>query len=119
MIAFLTSEVALFSTLIVVYLAMIGRDRVGPTPAEALSLQLVICTTAVLLSSSATVHIAERAMRHGSRLTFLVWWAVTIVLGYVALLLLVSSFATTVWFTIVLVALAIVSGAAAAASRQS
>jgi cytochrome c oxidase subunit III len=81
MIAFLVSEVAFFSTLIVVYLALIGRDRVGPTPAEALSLHLVICTTAVLLSSSGTVHIAERAMRLGSRRTFLVWWAITIGLG--------------------------------------
>jgi cytochrome c oxidase subunit 3/cytochrome o ubiquinol oxidase subunit 3 len=81
MIAFLASEAAVFSTLIVVYLALLGRDRVGPTPAEALSLPLVIGTTAVLLSSSGTVHVAERALRRGSRHTFLLWWAVTIGLG--------------------------------------
>jgi cytochrome c oxidase subunit 3/cytochrome o ubiquinol oxidase subunit 3 len=81
MIAFLTSEVAFFGTLIVSYLALLGRDQVGPTPAEALSLPLVICTTAVLLSSSGTVHVAERALRFGSRQTFLLWWTITIVLG--------------------------------------
>jgi len=81
MIAFLASEAAVFSTLIVVYLALLGRDKVGPTPAEALSLPLVIGTTAVLLSSSGTVHVAERALRRGSRQTFLLWWAVTIGLG--------------------------------------
>lgn len=81
MIAFLASEAALFSTLIVVYLALLGRDRVSPTPAEALSLPLVIGTTALLLSSSVTVHVAERALRRGSRQTFLLWWAVTIGLG--------------------------------------
>src|SRR5262245_49860576 len=81
MIAFLASEAAVFSTLIVVYLALLGRDRVSPTPAEALSLPLVIGTTTVLLSSSGTVHVAERALRRGSRRAFLLWWAVTIALG--------------------------------------
>ena len=41
MVAFLVSEAALFSTLIVVYLAFLGRDTVGPSPREALSLPLV------------------------------------------------------------------------------
>ena len=81
MIAFLVSEVAFFGTLIVVYLAMLGGDRVGPTPAEALSLPLVIGTTAVLLSSSGTIHVAERRLRVGSRRAFLLWWALTIGLG--------------------------------------
>jgi cytochrome c oxidase subunit 3/cytochrome o ubiquinol oxidase subunit 3 len=81
MIAFLVSEVAFFGTLIVSYLALVGRDRVGPTPAEALSLPLVICTTAMLLSSSATIHAAERALRLGARQAFLLWWAITIGLG--------------------------------------
>src|SRR5205807_8709618 len=44
-LAFLLSEVALFSTLIVTYIALLGPDRVGPTPAEALKLPLVLCTT--------------------------------------------------------------------------
>ena len=37
MISFLASEVAFFATLIVTYLIFLGKDKVGPTPAEALS----------------------------------------------------------------------------------
>src|ERR1700722_9570122 len=73
MIAFLVSEVALFSTLIVVYLTFLGADKSGPTPA-VLSLPLVIGTTICLLSSSVTVHLAEKSVRSGSRSAFLGWW---------------------------------------------
>ncbi len=65
MIAFLVSEVAFFSTLIVAYLTFLGKDTVGPTPREALSLPLVIGTTICLLSSSVTIHLAEGRLRLG------------------------------------------------------
>ena len=81
MVAFLVSEAALFSTLIVVYLSFIGKDTVGPSPREALSLPLVIGTTICLLSSSATIHRAERRLRAGDKPGFRTWWAATIVLG--------------------------------------
>jgi cytochrome c oxidase subunit 3/cytochrome o ubiquinol oxidase subunit 3 len=84
MIAFLVSEVAFFSTLIVVYLAFLGADQSGPTPA-VLSLRLVIFTTICLLSSSVTVHQADKALRSGSRPVFLRWWSATILLGVVFL----------------------------------
>src|SRR5580704_8010341 len=86
MVEFLVSEVAYFSTLIVVYLSFLGRDTVGPTPAEALSLPLVVCTTLCLLSSSVTIHLAERATRQGSHSRFLQFWAATIALGVIFLL---------------------------------
>jgi cytochrome c oxidase subunit III len=86
MVAFLVSETALFSTLIVTYLSFLGKDTVGPTPAEALSLGLVLFTTACLLSSSVTIHLAERALRAGGEAGFRGWWAVTIGLGVVFLL---------------------------------
>jgi cytochrome c oxidase subunit 3/cytochrome o ubiquinol oxidase subunit 3 len=86
MLAFLVSEVALFSTLIVVYLSFLGRDTDGPTPAQALSLPLVIGTTVVLLSSSVTIHLAERALREGSHGRFCRLWAATIALGVTFLL---------------------------------
>jgi cytochrome c oxidase subunit 3 len=86
MISFLFSEVALFSTLIVVYLSYLGRDTVGPTPAEALSLALVVCTTLCLLSSSVTIHLAERAARLGNHARFRRFWAATIALGVIFLL---------------------------------
>jgi cytochrome c oxidase subunit III len=81
MLAFLLSEVAFFSTLIVVYLSYLHRDRVGPTPREALSLPLVIGTTICLLSSSLVIHMAGRAFERARQATFCLWWAVTILLG--------------------------------------
>jgi cytochrome c oxidase subunit III len=81
MLSFLVSEVALFGTLIVTYLFYVGRDVVGPTPAEALSLGLVVWTTACLLASSATVHVAERRLERGNQGGFLRWWLATILLG--------------------------------------
>jgi cytochrome c oxidase subunit 3/cytochrome o ubiquinol oxidase subunit 3 len=86
MLAFLLSEVAFFGTLIAVYVAFLGQDRVGPTPAEALSLPLVVVTTICLLSSSVTVHLAEGALRRGAQGGFCLWWAATIVLGVAFLL---------------------------------
>jgi cytochrome c oxidase subunit III len=85
MVAFLVSEVALFGTLIVTYVFYLGKDVVGPTPEEALSLSLVLFTTACLLTSSATVHMADRTLGRGNEFAFLLWWLATIVLGAVFL----------------------------------
>src|SRR5207244_3314983 len=82
---FLVSEVAFFGTLIAVYLSFLGKGASGPTPA-VLTLPLVIGTTVCLLSSSVTVHLAERALRGGARPVFLAWWSATIALGIVFLL---------------------------------
>jgi cytochrome c oxidase subunit 3/cytochrome o ubiquinol oxidase subunit 3 len=81
MVAFLVSEAALFSTLIVVYLTFLGKDTVGPSPREALSLPLVIGTTICLLSSSMTVHRAEGRLRRGDAAGFRRFWLATIGLG--------------------------------------
>jgi cytochrome c oxidase subunit 3/cytochrome o ubiquinol oxidase subunit 3 len=81
MLSFLVSEAALFGTLIVTYLFYLGRDVVGPTPKEALSLGLVVCTTACLLASSGTVHVAERRLERKNPAGFLQWWLATILLG--------------------------------------
>src|SRR5438034_1979083 len=85
MISFLVSEVALFGTLIVTYVFYLGKDVVGPTPAEALTLSLVVWTTACLLASSATVHVAERTLERGNQGGFILWWLATILLGAVFL----------------------------------
>jgi cytochrome c oxidase subunit 3 len=90
MIAFLVSEATFFSTLVMVYLVFIGADQLpggrgGPTPAGVLSLQLVIGTTICLLSSSATIHLAERSLLRGGQAMFRLWWMLTIVLGIVFL----------------------------------
>jgi len=81
MLTFLLSEVAFFSTLIVAYVTFEGEDTIGPTPGEVLSIPLVIGTTACLLSSSLTVHLATRSLDRGSRSLFCLFWAVTIALG--------------------------------------
>jgi cytochrome c oxidase subunit 3 len=80
MLSFLLSEVAFFSTLIVTYIAYMGKDQSGPTPA-ILSLGLVIGTTICLLSSSGTVHLADLAIRRGAMGTFFLCWSLTILLG--------------------------------------
>jgi cytochrome c oxidase subunit 3/cytochrome o ubiquinol oxidase subunit 3 len=81
MVSFLVSEVALFGTLIVTYVFYIGRDVDGPTPAKTLTLSLVLCTTACLLASSATIHVADRAVGQSNQGGFLLWWTATIGLG--------------------------------------
>jgi cytochrome c oxidase subunit 3/cytochrome o ubiquinol oxidase subunit 3 len=85
MLGFLVSEVALFGTLIVTYVFYLGKDVVDPTPAVALSLSVVVWTTACLLASSATVHVAERTLGTGNQTGFMLWWLATIVLGAVFL----------------------------------
>ena len=85
MLAFLASEVSLFSTLIVVYLSYLKADQTGPTPA-VLSLPLVIGTTICLLASSVTVHLAVKSLHSDDRSSFVRWWSVTILLGALFLL---------------------------------
>jgi cytochrome c oxidase subunit 3/cytochrome o ubiquinol oxidase subunit 3 len=88
MLGFLLSEVAFFTTLIVVYLSFLHPERVGvgPTPAEALSLPLVIGTTICLLSSSFVIHLADQALERDRPKLFCVWWSATIALGTIFLL---------------------------------
>jgi cytochrome c oxidase subunit III len=86
MISFLASEVAFFATLIMTYLIFLGKDTVGPTPSKALSLPLVLFTTFLLLSSSATIHFAEKKLRAGDQAGFRLLWTATIVLGVAFLL---------------------------------
>jgi cytochrome c oxidase subunit 3/cytochrome o ubiquinol oxidase subunit 3 len=86
LVSFLVSEVALFGTLIVVYVFYLGKNVVDPTPAEALKLPLVLCNTGFLLASSVTAHLAEKALRRGGQGEFIGWWAATIGLGMLFLL---------------------------------
>jgi cytochrome c oxidase subunit 3 len=86
MLAFLASEVAFFSTLIVAYLTFLGRDRSGPTPAEALSLPLALGSSLFLFASSVSIHRAEKSLHLGSQSGFHRWWGATIALGVIFLL---------------------------------
>jgi cytochrome c oxidase subunit III len=84
MIAFLISEVAFFGTLIVAYVSFLGQPMTGPTPAT-LSLVLVSFTTLCLLSSSVTIHYAEKALHAGKSAEFRRLFGATIGLGVVFL----------------------------------
>lgn len=86
MVSFLVSEAAFFATLIVAYITFLGKDKVGPTPSEALSLPLVLCTTLFLISSSVTIHFAEKRLRIGNDASFRRLWMATILLGMAFLL---------------------------------
>jgi cytochrome c oxidase subunit 3/cytochrome o ubiquinol oxidase subunit 3 len=81
MIAFLISEVAFFSTLIVAYLMFLGQSETGPTPAEVLGLGLAAINTALLLSSSAMLWLSSRALAWGHLARMRLTLALTIVLG--------------------------------------
>ncbi len=86
MIVFFVSETAFFSTLIMAYLIYLGKSATGPTPDKTLTLPLVIGTTLCLLSSSLTVHLAEKLLHAGYNLGFKLLWTMTILLGAAFLL---------------------------------
>lgn len=82
MLTFLLSEVAFFGTLIVTFLFFLGPIKNGdPNPAAVFSLPLVLVSTAFLLSSSVTVHMACKRLDEGGTKQFIAWWAATILLG--------------------------------------
>lgn len=87
MASFLLSEVAFFGTLIAVYVAFMGQDVVGPTPAEALTLPIVLISTLCLISSSVVIHAAERALEREEPRMFALFLGGTIALGIAFLVL--------------------------------
>jgi cytochrome c oxidase subunit 3/cytochrome o ubiquinol oxidase subunit 3 len=86
-VTFLCSEIALFSTLITTYVIFLGAETPGadpakmPNPSNTLDLGLVIINSICLLSSSATIYLALRARKRGAHALYLVWFAITILLG--------------------------------------
>ncbi|MBT6164821.1 MAG: heme-copper oxidase subunit III, partial [Phycisphaerae bacterium] len=81
MISLIITEVFFFASLIVVYLAYIGKSISGPLPEEVLGLGLVGVNTVALLLSSATVVVALRALRKNKQTQFLTWLLITVLLG--------------------------------------
>jgi cytochrome c oxidase subunit III len=58
-----------------------ARIEAEPTPANSFAFGLVIVTTILLLSSSGTVHLAEKALHRGDQSAFCRWWGMTVLLG--------------------------------------
>jgi len=79
MACLIVAESAIFTIFVVAYLYYLGRDPHGPTPKEVL--RLPILNTVCLLSSSATITLAVRALIKGGTGRFAGWWLATIVLG--------------------------------------
>src|ERR1017187_2991371 len=75
MVAFLATEAAFFGTLIMAYVYFLGQTSSGePNPRQVFRLPLVLAASACLFSSSATIHLAERALGRNARRAFLGWW---------------------------------------------
>ena len=87
MLAFLGSEAAFFGTLIMTYVYFLHQTTHGvPNPRQVFRLPMVLAASACLLSSSATIYAAEKALRRNGMQAFLGWWGLTIVLAVLFLL---------------------------------
>jgi cytochrome c oxidase subunit 3/cytochrome o ubiquinol oxidase subunit 3 len=75
----IVTESALFLMFVAVYLVYIGKSLNGPYPKDVL--ELPILASICLLSSSATIVVAEKALARHNLTQFKLWWLVTILLG--------------------------------------
>jgi cytochrome c oxidase subunit 1/cytochrome c oxidase subunit I+III len=80
-LAFIASEAAFFVLLIVAYVFYTAISRGGPTPEKNLDVGRTGVFTALLVASSFTFWLAERAHAAGRRPQSLEWLGVTIALG--------------------------------------
>lgn len=79
MLCLILTESAFFAVFLVAYLFYIGKSLAGPVPADVLRFPLL--GTAALLSSSATIVFAVRALERDELARFLVGLFATIALG--------------------------------------
>src|SRR5262245_33219301 len=79
MAGLIIAESAIFTIFVVAYLFYIGKSLTGPTPREVLETPVFL--TICLLSSSITVHMAQRFLERGKQGGFLTAWILTFVLG--------------------------------------
>ena len=79
MICLILAESAIFTIFVVAYIYYLGKSLNGPTPKQVLELPILhsIC----LLSSSATITFAIRALMKDDIKRFNLWWLATIALG--------------------------------------
>jgi cytochrome c oxidase subunit III len=79
MACLIIAESSIFTIFVVAYLFYTGKSLAGPTPREVLATPIFY--TICLLSSSLTIHFAEKFLVRGGRGAFLGFWFLTIVLG--------------------------------------
>src|ERR1044071_7660659 len=75
----IVAESAIFTIFVVAYLFYIVKSLTRPTPKEVLETPVFL--TVCLLSSSITVHLAQRFLEHGKQGRFLISWLLTFILG--------------------------------------
>ncbi|MEY3023299.1 MAG: hypothetical protein RJA16_125 [Planctomycetota bacterium] len=74
-------ECFFFAAFIVAFLYYVGKDVKGPTGKDCLAVGPVIVWSICLLSSSATVVAAVRALARGAKAAFEFWLGLTLLLG--------------------------------------
>jgi cytochrome c oxidase subunit 3/cytochrome o ubiquinol oxidase subunit 3 len=79
MIGLIIAESAIFTIFVVAYLFYLGKSLGGPSPQQVLEWPII--NTICLLSSSATITFAVRALGRGREHLFRLWWFATIALG--------------------------------------
>src|SRR5262245_6319229 len=79
MACLIVGESSILTTFVVAYLYYVGKSLSGPTPRELL--EIPVFFTLCLLSSSVTIHLAQKALARGARAAFLGPWLLTIALG--------------------------------------
>ena len=84
-LTFLVTEVAFFGTLIMTYVYFLRQTiQDEPNPSQVFTwphLWQTLFFSVCLFSSSATIHLAEKALKRNSHLGFLSSWGLTITLG--------------------------------------
>jgi cytochrome c oxidase subunit 3 len=84
MFCLIAAEAAIFTIFVVAYIFYIGKSLTGPAPQQVL--EVPIFNTICLLSSSLTIHFAERALKRGQLAPFKVLWFLTLALGAIFLI---------------------------------
>jgi cytochrome c oxidase subunit 3/cytochrome o ubiquinol oxidase subunit 3 len=84
MVSFIIAESAIFTIFVVAYLFYLGKSLTGPAPGDVLEVPIFV--TVCLLSSSVTIHLAQKRLERGEPKMFLVFWLMTIVLGVIFML---------------------------------
>ena len=79
MACLIAAESAIFTIFVVAYLFYLGKTISGPTPKDVL--EAPIFYSICLLSSSLTIHFAEKALERGKNSQFSLLWFLTILLG--------------------------------------
>src|SRR5277367_2185478 len=83
MFCLIAAETAIFTIFVVAYIFYLGKSVSGPTPQQVL--EMPIFNTICLLSSSLTIHFAERALERGELVSFKRFWFLTLTLGAIFL----------------------------------